>query len=147
MTSEEIARACAAKMYAGDQVGRSLGIELIEAGPGRAVLAMNVRPDMLNNLGRCHGGIIFTLADCAFAYAGNSRGAPTVTQHSSISFLAAAEGGDRLEARAQEVRLVGRSGVYDISITRQDGAAIAEFRGLSRALAAATDANPQPEDR
>ena len=137
MNASEIAQACAAKMWEGDQVRRALGIELVAVAPGEASVRMTVRRDMLNSHAMCHGGMIFTLADTAFAYACNSRDASTVAQNCSITFLAPGKLDDVLTAHARELRLAGRSGIYDITVVRQDGAAIAEFRGLSRAIGGA----------
>ena len=134
MDAGELAQACAAKMWEGDQVRRALGIELVSVGPGVATLRMRVRPDMLNGHAICHGGMIFTLADTAFAYACNSHDASTVAQNCSVSFLAPGGLGDELTAKAREVSRAGRSGVYDVTVTRQDGSTIAEFRGLSRTI-------------
>ncbi len=134
MGPQEIARACAETMWDGDQVRRALGMEFVDIGEGSATLSMVVRQDMLNSHEMCHGGMIFTLADAAFAYACNSRDASTVAQNCTVTFLAPGRRGDVLTARAREVALAGRSGIYDVTVTRQDGALIAEFRGLSRAV-------------
>jgi acyl-CoA thioesterase len=134
MDAGEIAQACAAKMWEGDQVRRALGIELVSVAPGSATVKMAVRHDMLNSHEMCHGGMIFTLADTAFAYACNSYDASTVAQNCSVSFLSPGRLGDVLTATGREISRAGRSGVYDISVTRQDGAVIAEFRGLSRMI-------------
>lgn len=134
MDAREIARACAAKMAEGDRVRQALGIEIVSVTPGAAVVSMRVREDMLNSHAMCHGGMIFTLADTAFAYACNSHDASTVAQNCSISFLAPGARDDVLTATARETALAGRSGVYDITVTRQDGRTIAEFRGLSRTV-------------
>ncbi len=141
MTPEETARACAARMLEKDAASAGLGIGLVDVGPGSATLSMRVRADMLNAHGLCHGGFIFTLADSAFAYACNSRDVSTLAQQCSINFLAPGREGDVLEARAREVALAGRSGVYDVTILRQGGETIAEFRGLSRAIGG----NPLPQ--
>ena len=137
MDAAGIARACADRMWENDQARRALGLTLDAIAPGEAVVSMRVRKDMLNSHGMCHGGFIFTLADCAFAYACNSRDVSTVAQNCSISFLVAGRLDDTLPAQAREVRLAGRSGIYDITVVRQDGVAIAEFRGLSRAIGGA----------
>ena len=97
-------------------------------------MRMQVRPDMLNGHAICHGGMIFTLADTAFAYACNSRDASTVAQNCTVSFLAPGGLDDILTAEAREVSRAGRSGIYDVSVRRQDGKTIAEFRGLSRTI-------------
>ena len=137
MQPDELARACAEKMWGRDETVRALGMSLVSVGPGRATLAMTVRKDMINSHGTCHGGLIFTLADAAFAYACNSRDITTVAQHCSIAFLVAGRLDDVLVAEARETQLVGRTGVYDIAVARTDGVPIAEFRGLSRAVGGA----------
>lgn len=134
MTPEEIARASAEKMMEFDAVSTATGMDLLSVGPGAATVTMRVRPEMLNAHKLCHGGHIFTLADTAFAYACNSYGVSTVAQHCSITYLAPARPGDLLTARAREVHVAGRTGVYDVSVAAQDGEIIAEFRGLSRAV-------------
>ena len=101
---------------------------------GRAVLQMTVREDHANGHGICHGGITFALADSAFAFACNSRNQSTLAQHNMISYLAPGRLGDVLTATATEVSLTGRSGIYDVTITNQNGTKIAEFRGFSRAI-------------
>ena len=82
----------------------------------------------------CHGGFIFTLSDSAFAFACNTYNQRTVAQHCAVTFLVAGKLGDRLTARATERHRAGRSGIYDITVTRQDGTVIAEFRGHSRTI-------------
>ena len=120
-------------MLADDAATRALDISLDRIGPGEAVAAMTVRPDMLNGHRTCHGGYIFTLADTAFAFACNSRNRRAVAQQCSVTFLAPAREGDRLTAHATERHLVGRSGVYDVAVSSGAGP-IAEFRGLSRTV-------------
>jgi len=134
MTPEEIARASADRMWELDAVSVAQGMELTSVGPGDACVTMRVLPTMLNAHKMCHGGHIFTLADTAFAYACNSHGVSTVAQHCSITYLAPARLDDLLTAHAREVQVAGRTGVYDVSIANQNGLAIAEFRGLSRAV-------------
>jgi acyl-CoA thioesterase len=134
MDALTIARACADAMWADDGASRALGMELIAVEPGHAVLAMSVTDAMVNGHDLCHGGYIFLLADSAFAYACNTYNQRTVAQHCSISFVAAAQKGDRLVARATERMRAGRSGIYDVTVTREEGFVIAEFRGNSRAI-------------
>ncbi len=134
MTPEETARASADRMWEFDAVSAAQGMLLMSVAPGEARVSMRVRPDMLNAHRICHGGHIFTLADTAFAYACNSHGVSTVAQHCAITFLAPAPPHVVLVAHAREVRLSGRSGVYDVSVSTENGDAIAEFRGLSRAV-------------
>ena len=134
MDASELARACADAMWADDIATRSLGMSLVTIEPGHAVLAMTVTERMVNGHKLCHGGFIFTLADSAFAYACNSHNQRTVAQHCSISFLNSARLGDRLVAQAVERQRAGRSGIYDVTVTREEGFVIAEFRGHSRTI-------------
>lgn len=131
---EATARACAEIMWAEDAASRGLGMALVRVGPGTAELAMTVQPGMVNGHGICHGGFIFALADSAFAFACNAYGQRAVAAHCAITYLAPARLGDRLTACAAERQRSGRSGIYDVAVTRQDGTAIAEFRGHSRTL-------------
>lgn len=124
----------ARQVMAADQAARQLGVELEAAGPGSARLSMVVREPMTNGHGTCHGGATFTLADTAFAVACNSHGDKAVAQHCSISYLAPAHLGDRLTAEAVERSRRGRSGLYDVTVSRHDGTVIAEFRGHSRTV-------------
>jgi acyl-CoA thioesterase len=129
-----IARRCAEEMWAEDRASRVLGMEILDVSPGRATLAMTVASNMTNGHGMCHGGYIFMLADSAFAYACNSYGQRTVAQHCSVSFLLSAQVSERLTAECIERTRAGRSGIYDVSVTRDDGTLIAEFRGYSRTI-------------
>jgi acyl-CoA thioesterase len=95
---------------------------------------MTVRQDHCNGHGTLHGGVSFALADSAFAFACNSRNQATVAQSNSILYLAPGHIGDRMTATAREVSLKGRTGLYDVTVTNQDGTVIAEFRGQSRAI-------------
>ena len=122
------------EMWASDSASRALGMELLEWGEGRAVVRMTVRDDMVNGHGMCHGGLVASLADSAFAAACNSRGVATVAAGFDVSFLRPALAGDVLTAVADERALNGRSGIYDVSVTRDDGDVVAELRGRSRAL-------------
>lgn len=135
MNAGELARACAEQMWADDSASKGLGIELVSVGPGQAVVAMTVTDVMVNGHNTCHGGFIFTLADSAFAYASNTYNQRTVAQHCAVTFVKSANLGDRLVARGVERQRFGRSGIYDITVTRDDGALIAEFRGHSRTIA------------
>ena len=121
-------------MWKDDHASQAFGMKIESVGPGIATLSMVVRKEHLNGHGSCHGGTIFTLADSAFAFACNSHNTVTVAQHCSVAFLAPGREGDRLTAMAREVTLAGRSGVYDVTVSRDDGVAIAEFRGLSRTV-------------
>ena len=134
LKAQELAEACAAAMWAEERASRALGMSLDRVAPGEAVLSMTVTEAMTNGHGTTHGGYIFTLADSAFGYACNTRNQRTVAQHCSITFLAPSAVGDRLSAHAVERALVGRGGIYDITVTDQTGRAVAEFRGHSRTV-------------
>ncbi|MBO9472138.1 hydroxyphenylacetyl-CoA thioesterase PaaI [Shimia sp. R10_1] len=134
MTPKARAEKAAAAMWAEDCASQSIGMEIAEVDAGRAVLTLTVQPEHCNGHGICHGGITFMLADSAFAFACNSRNQMTVAQHNSISYLAPGQLGDTLRAEACEVSLRGRSGLYDVTVTNQNGQMIAAFRGASRAL-------------
>jgi acyl-CoA thioesterase len=95
-------------MYQMDHAARSLGVVVDEIEPGRASVSMTVRGDMVNSHDICHGGMIFSLADCAFAYSCNSRNRKTVAAGATIDFIRAARLGDRLTAVAEERVLTGR---------------------------------------
>ena len=126
-----LARACAEKMLAEDLASRSLGMEIEIPAIGESIVTMTVKDTMANSYKICHGGYIFTLADSAFAFACNAYNRVTVAAGAQIDFLAPAKIGDELTAHAYERHRGGKSGVYDIKVTRQDGATIALFRGRS----------------
>jgi len=128
----------ARKMWADDPASRALGMALLELGPGHAVVAMTVRPNMVNGYDVCHGGLVASLADSAFALACNSRGVATVAAGFDVTFLAPSHMGDLLVATADERALRGRSGLYDVTVRRDDDV-VAEFRGRSRSRPARTD--------
>lgn len=128
---QALAEAVGSAMYAVDAATQSLGMQVIEIAPGYARLIMPVRPDMLNGHQTCHGGFLFSLADSTFAFACNSRNVSTVASGCTIDFLAPGFAGDVLTAVAQERSLAGRTGVYDVTITNQDGKPLALFRGRS----------------
>ena len=117
-------------MMARDEASRRLGIELVDQGEGRAVTRMTVREDMLNGHAMAHGGLIFTLADTAFACACNSFGPVTVAASADIVFVAPASAGDVLTAEARVRSRYGRNGIYDVTVTHGDRL-VAEFRGRS----------------
>src|SRR3982751_98268 len=134
MNADETADKGARAMLASEGTGPAWGVEIEEAREGYARIRMAVRADMLNGHGTAHGGMIFALADTAFAYACNGRNLRTVAAQASIVFLEPAREGDVLVAEARERALVGRSGVYDVSVRTPDGRAIAEFTGFSRSV-------------
>lgn len=134
MTPRERAEKSAAAMWANDNASPWFGMEITAIDEGCATLELTVADHHCNGHGICHGGVTFSLADSAFAFACNSRNQNTVAQSNTITFTAPGRLGDRLTARAREVSLTGRSGIYDVTVTNQDGTVIAEFRGLSRAI-------------
>jgi acyl-CoA thioesterase len=125
-------------MFDDDAASRSLGIELLEAGGGRAVARMHVTEQMVNGHDIAHGGYLFLLADTAFACACNSHGPVTVAAGAEISFVASARLGDHLVATAEERTRYGRNGIYDVTVVRENDngsqSVIAEFRGRSRTV-------------
>ena len=122
-----------ATMLAADRASAALGIEVVEHGPGWARARMRVRPDMVNGHDLAHGGLVFALADTAFACACNGWGPVTVAAGADISFVRPARSGDLLEAEARVRSRSGRSGIYDVTIRRGDEV-IAEFRGRATEL-------------
>lgn len=132
--SQSVAERSAQAMWANDRASQSLGMEVTEISPGRAVIRMTVREDMVNGLNVCHGGYIFTLADSAFAFACNSYNQLTFAQHCAVTFHAPGQLGDTLTATAQEVTRQGRSGLYDATVHDSAGQLIATFRGHSRTV-------------
>lgn len=126
-----LAQRVAEAMYSRDAALKLLGIVIEDIRPGCSRLSMTVRDDMLNSHGIGHGGLIFTLADSAFAYACNSRNESTVAAGCSIEFLRPAQLGERLVASAEERLLSGRTGIYDITVRDEKGEPVAAFRGKS----------------
>lgn len=118
-------------MAAQDRVLHAMAMRVEAVGPGFARLSMQVRDDMLNGFGICHGGIIATLGDTAFAYACNSRNALTVASGLTVDYVSPGRAGERLVAEAHEVALAGRSGLYDVRVTGADGRLVASLRGRS----------------
>ena len=135
--ADNLARRVAETLLQREGTGPAWGVVIEEAREGYARVRMNVRADMLNGHGSAHGGMIFALADTAFAYACNSRNETSVAQSASIAFLAPALAGDVLAAEAREVSRSGRSGVYQVSVKTADGRSVAEFTGLSRTIGGA----------
>jgi phenylacetic acid degradation protein PaaD len=132
---DELARRSAEAMLAGDQASLGAGVELVAVGPGTATATMAVRDDMVNGHDIAHGAYVFLLADTAFAVACNSYGQSTVASGCDIAFLAPVHAGDHLTAEARETHRAGRSGIYDVSVRRDDGTVVAELRGRSRTIA------------
>lgn len=131
MNAQQVAEATRDAMWANDRASKALGMQVLAVGPGSATLAMAVREDMLNGHDLCHGGLVSTLADSAFAFACNAYNEITVASGFDVNLIAAARQGDVLTATAREVARSGRTGVYDIAVSNQRGEAIAAFRGRS----------------
>ena len=132
---QRIAKQAADKLYGSDQASQMLGMTIDSIAPGSAQVSMRVRPDMVNGQGICHGGLIFTLADSAFAFACNSHGHNTVAAGAAIEFLVPGRLGDVLTASASERWRAGRSGIYEIEVRNDRDEAIALFRGRSHQVA------------
>jgi acyl-CoA thioesterase len=132
---QRIAELAAGKLYGSDQASKMLGMKIESVSPGNARVTMRVRPDMVNGHGICHGGLIFALADSAFAFACNSHGDNTVAAGAAIEFLAPGLEGDLLTASASERWRAGRSGIYEIEVRNERDEAIALFRGRCHQIA------------
>ena len=135
--ADDLAHRSARAMWAADAASAALGIELVDVGPGRARLRMTVTDVMVNGHAIAHGGLVFTLADSAFAVACNTHGVVTVAAGADITFVAPARLGDVLVADAVEQVTYGRSGVTDVRVLREGpdgGTLVALFRGRSRSL-------------
>jgi acyl-CoA thioesterase len=130
-TPQELAEFVRDGMFANDRASKALGMRIVEVAPGRAVVEMTVRDTMVNGHDLCHGGLIATLADSAFAFACNSYNELTVASGFAIDLLAPGKLGDLLTARCTEVSKAGRTGVYDAVVTNQRGERVAVFRGRS----------------
>lgn len=132
--AQAVAERSAETMLATDAASAYLGIELVSVGPGRSELRMAVTANMLNGHRIGHGGFIFSLADSAFAVACNSYNRTTVAAGCDIDFVEAVRPDEVLTATARERYRRGRSGLYDVTVRRADGAVVAEMRGRSREI-------------
>ena len=148
---QTVAERSAAVMWAGDAASQALGMVLDEVRPGYARMSMQVRDDMVNGHSICHGGLVFALADSAFAFACNSYNRAAVAQACDIVFVAPSRLGDVLVAEAVERSRFGRNGIYDVTVSavagRGSGGAgelVAEFRGRSRQIAGTLAEESQP---
>jgi acyl-CoA thioesterase len=133
VTPEETARASADAMWADDRASQALGMEVVAVGPGTATLRMTVRDDMVNGHAIGHGGLTFTLADSAFAFACNSYNRVTVAAGAEVRFRRPTRLGDVLVATAEERSRDGRDGTYEVTVTRDDEV-VATFTGRSREM-------------
>jgi acyl-CoA thioesterase len=129
--AQQLAQDAANAMWSRDYVAQSLAMALNEVKPGYARLSMVIRQDMVNGHAICHGGMLFTLADTAFAYACNSYNQNTVASACHVDFLAPSHLGETLVAEAHERALSGRTGVYDVTVSTAKGKTVALFRGKS----------------
>ena len=133
-TELALAEKCSEHMHRDDRCSQMLGMTVDESRPGYARLNMQIREEMLNGHGNCHGGMIFTLADSAFAHACNTRNHVSVAVSCQIEFLVAVTVDEILIAEAVEQFLQGKNGVYDVRVKSSDGTLVALFRGKSRAI-------------
>jgi acyl-CoA thioesterase len=117
-----------------DRASRWMGVQLEEVRPGYARLRMRVTENMVNGQKVCHGGLIFSLADSSFGFACNSHNQHALAASCAIDFLAPAALGDELTAEASEAAHAGRTRIYDVRVTNQEGTLIAVFRGKSAAV-------------
>lgn len=134
MDANELATKVAHAMLAAEGTGPAWGISIEEVRAGYARVSMVVRPDMLNGHGTIHGGMVFALADTAFAYVCNGSNQKTVAAQASVVFLGSAEAGETLVAEAEEAATAGRSGVTRVSVRTSEGRPVAEFTGYSRTV-------------
>lgn len=116
-------------MYNNDPFSQWLGIERVEDGPGRSVLRMQVRKEMLNGFAIAHGGITYSLADSALAFASNSHGRMAVSVETSISHTESLKEGDIITAVAEEKSLSNKIAVYHVTVSNQHGKVVALFKG------------------
>jgi acyl-CoA thioesterase len=132
--AQSTAERAAQVLYAADASSQNLGMRIVSVAPGTATLTMPIRAHMLNGHQVCHGGLIFALADSAFAFACNSYGDNTIAASGSIDFLAPGREGDLLTATATELWRSHRTGIYEAVVTRQTGERVALFRGRSHRI-------------
>ena len=132
--AQSVAERAAAALFARDRASQMLGMRLDAVRPGEARVVMGVRSDMVNGHGVCHGGVVFALADSAFAFACNTGNESTVAAAASIDFLIAVHEGDELTAEARELWRTRRNGIYEITVTNQRGEPVALFRGRSHRI-------------
>ena len=129
MIERELATRIVDRMYNNDPMSQWLGIERLQDGPGISVLRMVVRKEMLNGFAIAHGGISYSLADSALAFASNAHGVQAVSIETSIAHVAQAREGDVLTTRVEEKSLTKRTGLYHVDVINQEGKVIAFFKG------------------
>lgn len=128
---QDLADRVVASMRQHDAYSKWLGVEVLEIGPGRAILQMTVRPEMCNGFYVCHGGVSFAFADTAFAFACNTQGNVAVSIENSMTYPAAARSGDILTAAAREASQSNRILYYHVEVTKADGTVVGLFRGTA----------------
>jgi acyl-CoA thioesterase len=128
---QRLAERVVERMLATDALSRWLGLEVVRVAPARATCRMTVRPEMVNGFGVAHGGIVFSFADSAFAFACNTHGAVTVAVDNTITYPTAIHPGDVLTAEAEEEAASRRLGYYRVTVTNQHGAVVALFKGTA----------------
>jgi len=129
--AQQLAERVVGRMMASDTFSRWLGLEVVAIAPQRCTCRMTVRPDMLNGFGVAHGGIVFSLADSAFAFACNTHGTVTVSVDNSVTYPAAIHPGDVLTAIAEEEASSSRLGYYRVVVSNQNGVVVALFNGTA----------------
>lgn len=129
MSEKTLATRVVDAMYYNDPFSQWLGIERVTEAPGACTLRMTVRPEMLNGFQIAHGGITYSLADSALAFASNSHGKQAVSIETSISHIAQVKAGDVLTAVAMEKSLRNKIGIYEVQVTNQEGTLVALFKG------------------
>jgi acyl-CoA thioesterase len=129
MNNQKLAEKVVDKMMADDAFSRWLGIKVLDIEPGYAKLEMEIRDEMANGFNVSHGGVVFSLADSALAFASNNYGRVAVAMENNISFMKKVVPGDTLTAQTEELSIGRRIGVYNISITNQKDEQVALFRG------------------
>jgi acyl-CoA thioesterase len=129
MSEKELATLVVDKMYNNDPMSLWLGIERLEDGPGISVLRMVVRKEMLNGFSIAHGGITYSLADSALAFASNSHGIQSVSIETSISHVAPVKEGDILTTQVEEKNLTRSTGLYYVNVLNQHNKVVAFFKG------------------
>ena len=127
--AQALAERCVRTMLEGDRFTAWMGMEVVETAPRRSVVAMTIRPEMVNGFGVCHGGVTFSLADSALAFASNTHGRVTMSIENSIRYPRPSHVGDRLTAVAEAEHVGGRIGYYRVTVTKQDGELVGLFRG------------------
>lgn len=129
MDKQILAQKVVEKMMTKDAFSRWLGIEVADIKPGYVELQMVIRKEMVNGFNVSHGGIVFSLADSALAFASNSYGRVALALENDISYLEKVVAGDHLTAKTEELSLGNRIGVYNVTIKNQKDEQVALFRG------------------